>query len=39
MAGEKALASELADNPRLTLIDSHCHIDMPEDAQKANKEA
>jgi TatD DNase family protein len=30
MAGEKALASELADNPRLTLIDSHCHIDMPQ---------
>jgi TatD DNase family protein len=28
MAGEKALAPELADHPRLTLIDSHCHIDM-----------
>jgi TatD DNase family protein len=30
MAGEKALASELADHQRLTLIDSHCHIDMPQ---------
>jgi TatD DNase family protein len=36
MAGEKALAPELADHPRLTLIDSHCHIDMPQfDADRA----
>ena len=30
MAGKKALAPEPADHPRLTLIDSHCHIDMPQ---------
>jgi TatD DNase family protein len=30
MAGEKALAPELADHPRLTFVDSHCHIDMPQ---------
>ena len=34
MADEKALASETADRPHLTLIDSHCHIDMPEHAEK-----
>jgi hypothetical protein len=37
MAGEKALAPELADQPQLTLIDSHCHIDMPENAKKPIK--
>ena len=30
MAEEKSLAPEMADRPRLTLIDSHCHIDMPQ---------
>jgi len=30
MAGERTLTPELADHPRLTLIDSHCHIDMPQ---------
>jgi TatD DNase family protein len=30
MAGEKALAPELANHPRLTFVDSHCHIDMPQ---------
>jgi TatD DNase family protein len=30
MADEKALASETADHPQLTVIDSHCHIDMPQ---------
>jgi len=31
MADEKALASEMAEHPPLTLIDSHCHIDMPQE--------
>ena len=36
MAGEKALAPEQANHSRLTLIDSHCHIDMPQfDADRA----
>src|SRR6186713_60364 len=30
MAGERAPAPEPADHPRLTLIDSHCHLDMPQ---------
>src|SRR5258706_2405334 len=30
MADERAVASETADGPHLTLIDSHCHIDMPQ---------
>ena len=36
MADEKALASETADRQQLILIDSHCHIDMPQfDADRA----
>jgi TatD DNase family protein len=30
MADKRALASEMAAHSRLTLIDSHCHIDMPQ---------